>query len=75
MMDPARQDYVARRARHLASIAGEPGYGEAVRAEAASLSLAIIGRAIDDADAADRRLCETVEGLLMVAIRVALMAA
>ena len=74
MIGPDLQEYAAGRARHLASIAGEPGYAEAVQAEAAALSLAIIGRAIDEADEADRRLAEAVEGLLMVAIRVAISA-
>jgi len=60
--------YATLRLLHLSRIQGEPGYQEAVEAEAAALSLTIVGRAIQEADAADRELRGLLVGLLRMGV-------
>lgn len=68
------QRYAEERIAHLKTIEHEKGYEEAVRAEASSMQLMIVGRVIDEADAADRQLWGLLEGLLTMAVRVLLVA-
>lgn len=58
--------YAAERMAHLATCVGQPGYLEAVRAEAESVALESAGRAIDQADASDARLVSIIQGALAV---------
>lgn len=58
--------YAAERMAHLATCVGQPGYFEAVEAEAHSVALEAAGRAIDQADASDARLVGIIQGALTV---------
>lgn len=61
--------YTASRMAHLAAIAGEPGFREALVAERDNVALKAAGRAINRADAVDARLVGMVEGALGIASR------
>ena len=60
--------YAEERLAHLATCAEEPGYPEAVEAEAAALSLHAIGRSINMADVADRELVGFLGDLLKAGV-------
>lgn len=56
--------YAAKRIQHLSTIVGQPGYLEAVRAEADNVLLEAAVNAVAAADAADRELFGLVSGFL-----------
>lgn len=58
--------YAAERMTHLSSCVGQPGYIEAVQAEAQNVAMEAAIRAIDQADSADARLVAIVQGALAV---------
>ena len=66
--------YTEERLTHLASIVGEPGYMEAVKAEQDNILLFALARSIDEADAADARLMGIVRGSLAIGVRALVMA-
>lgn len=59
--------YAAERMAHLAKCVGEPGYLEAVKAEAQNVAMEAAARAIDQADATDARLLGIIQGALAIA--------
>lgn len=61
--------YAASRAAHLATIAGEPGFEVAVRAERDSIALKAGIAVTLNAAAADQRLIGIIQGSLQVAAR------
>jgi len=61
--------YYAQRVYHLASIVGEPGYGEALLAERDAVALKAGINAVAVGDAADMRLLGIIEGALGIAAR------
>ena len=61
--------YAKGRALHLASIVGEPGYAEAVAAEADSITLKAAAVAADQALAANKRWIGIIQGLLMALVQ------
>lgn len=58
--------YAAARLAHLATCVGQPGYQEAVVAEANNIAMEAAIAAIDQADATDARLVGIVQGALAV---------
>lgn len=58
--------YAAARLAHLATCVGQPGYQEAVIAEANNIAMEAAITAIDQAEAADARLVGIVQGALAV---------
>ena len=60
--------YVAGRTAHLATIAGQPGFHEALIAEADSVAIYAGINAVSTADDADKRLLGIIEGALMVGV-------
>lgn len=64
--------YVDQRQLHLAAIAGEPGYDEAVEAEAINVALFAAGQHVSRADAMDRELLGIARTGLLIAVRVLL---
>lgn len=58
-------DYSVERAAHLATIANEPGIGEAVEAEAYRVWLFAARREVRFADAADHHAVGLIRGLLL----------
>lgn len=59
--------YTAQRTAHLASIAGQAGFAEAVTAERDAVATFAGIRAVAEADAADHRILGIIEGALAVA--------
>ncbi len=62
--------YAAERMAHLATCVGEPGYQEAVIAEAQNVAMEAAIRAIDQAAAADARLLGIIQGALAIGSKV-----
>lgn len=60
--------YAAQRAAHLATIFGEPGFDEAVKAEIQNVALEAGIAAVDSADAADARIVGIITGALKVGV-------
>lgn len=58
--------YAAERMAHLATCVGQPGYLEAVEAEAQNVAMEAAARAIDQADAADARAVAIIQGALAI---------
>lgn len=67
-LDEVRR-YASERMLHLSTIVDEPGYAEALVAEAANVSLRAAGAAVDSADEVDRELVGIVTGALAIAAR------
>ena len=65
----AVREYAGERMLHLSTIVDEPGYGEALLAEATSVALRAAGAAVDAADALDRELLGIVSGALAIGAR------
>lgn len=64
--------YVAGRTAHLVAIANEPGFEEALAAEADSVALYAGVHAVSNADGADARVRGIIEGALVVGVQAAL---
>lgn len=58
--------YAAGRLAHLATCVGQPGYAEAVKAEANNVAMEAAAAAIDSADQVDARLVSLFSGALAV---------
>jgi hypothetical protein len=56
--------YAQERAAHLQTIAGQPGFDEALRAEANAVIIFAANRAVDLADAQDAKVWGVIFGLL-----------
>ena len=65
-------EYAAARAAHLATLIGQPGFSMAMRAEADNVILKAGILAVDQGDAADRRIKDTISGALGMAAAVLL---
>jgi hypothetical protein len=63
--------YTAQRAAHLATLAGQPGFEEAVIAERDAVALFAGVKLVEEADAADARFHGLIEGVLAVAAKAA----
>lgn len=61
--------YAAERAAHLATIANEPGFELAVRAERDAVALRAGIGAVQQADAADARVVGIIHGVLLTGAR------
>jgi hypothetical protein len=61
--------YAAERATHLSTIVGQPGFMEAVRAEADSVALRAGISTVSTADSADARLAGIIQGVLGLGAR------
>jgi hypothetical protein len=61
------QAYAAERMNHLSLIVHEPGYDEALVAEAMNVMLVATGHTVDAADAVDRELFGFIGGGLRIA--------
>ena len=59
--------YTTQRTTHLAGLAGQPGFAEAVTAERDAVATFAGIRAVGEADAADSRILGIIEGALAVA--------
>ena len=64
-------DFAAERAAHLETFVGQPGFEEAVQAEADRIALRAAGEAVKQADEADTRLVSIIASALKLAARVA----
>jgi hypothetical protein len=62
--------YMKARTEKLAAIVHEPGYGEALAAEAESVALFALGETIDKADQLDAMLVQTFRTALAIGVRV-----
>lgn len=62
--------YAAARLAHLVTCVGQPGYQEALIAEANNVAMEAAITAIDQAEAADARLVGIVQGVLAVGAKV-----
>lgn len=58
--------YAAARMAHLATCVGQPGYQDAVLAEAQNIAMEAAIKALDQAAAADARLLGIVQGALAI---------
>jgi hypothetical protein len=61
------REYFAARTLHLSTLAGQPGYMEAVIAERDALALKLGLVSVNQADGADRELLGTIAGVMAVA--------
>lgn len=63
--------YTTQRAAHLAAIAGQPGFDEAIIAEEHNVATYAGIAAVQSADAADQRVFGIIQGALAIAARAA----
>lgn len=61
--------YASERMLHLSGIVDEPGYDEALVAEAVNVALAAAGETVESADDVDRELLGVVGGFLAAGAR------
>ena len=60
-------DYTAKRAAHLATLASQPGFDEAVKAEVNNVAMYAGIQAVEMGDATDARILGIIEGTLTFA--------
>ncbi len=65
----ALQTFAAQRAAHLAALVGQPGFEQAVRAEADSVALEAAKHAVRAGDATDARIAGIIQGVLSIGLR------
>lgn len=63
--------YTAQRTAHLAALAGQPGFEEAVAAERDAVAMFAGIASVGEADAADARLLGLIEGALIIGAKAA----
>lgn len=63
--------YIADRIAYLATVAGQPGYGEAAEAEARNVAMFGIMVGITSADQLDSKLVGVITGVLLLGLRIA----